>query len=82
LFFVAQDRQLMSVSVSGSDRFQATAERPVGLEIPVEVTTVSGGRFYGVGERGERFLINKPSVQSSGESEITVTLNWPLLLKK
>jgi Tol biopolymer transport system component len=82
LFYLAPDGRLMAVPVRTTGRFEAG--QPVSLfTCRVEVSSTAqfgpaGRNQYDVTPDGERFIVS----EVSGESPITVVVNWPALLKR
>ncbi len=69
LFFIAADRKLMAVKVSGSTKFEA------GLPVPLFETHLGpSNAWYDVGADG-RFLI-PTQIEQTATVPITVVVNW------
>jgi dipeptidyl aminopeptidase/acylaminoacyl peptidase len=78
LFFLSNDRKLMSAEVQAVDgELQFGAPRTLS---PVQVKTPAFGWLYDVSPDGDRFLMTVATTTT--EPSITVLVNWPALLKK
>jgi dipeptidyl aminopeptidase/acylaminoacyl peptidase len=78
LFFLSNDRKLMSADVHAVDgELQFGAPRTL---LPVQVKTPAFGWLYDVSPDGDRFLMTVATTTT--EPSITVLVNWPALLKK
>ena len=84
IFFIASDGKMMVVPVeSGEDFFRAGTPQPLfqtRLEFD-QRTYYNVYREYDITPDGQRFLVNQ-RLPDTGESPITVIVNWPKLLEK
>ena len=80
LFYLAADRQIMSITIGSGPTLSPSAPRPV-----LQTTALFPGSIfrmnYDVTASGQRILVNNP-VQGAGKSPITVILNWATALEK
>lgn len=72
LFYLAPDRQLMSVNVSASSTFETSAPTPL---FQSRVSSYSAPNRYAVSTDGQRFLINGPAGEVS-RTPFAVVINW------
>jgi len=81
LFYV-ENQRIMAVDISGNSSVQAGIPQPLfNLATPVNSPANPVGNLQ-ITTDGKRFLTVQPQQQTAGESQITVVLNWPALLKK
>ena len=79
IFFVAPDGTMMAVPIeSGSDFFRPGTPKPL---FRTRLDFDPNRRQYDVTPDGQRFLLNQ-RLPDTGESPITVVVNWPKLLEK
>ena len=82
LFYVAPDGTLMTVDVPTGAGFRASAPRKLiklGISPPASaIFTIK----YDVSADGQRFIAVIPERATAGAVQLTVTTNWPALLKK
>ena len=81
LFFLAPDRQLMTVSVAISDATGLSLGKPVPLFEGPEVPPDRARTQYFPSPDGSRFLFNA-RVEDRTPVGLTVVVNWPALLQK
>jgi Tol biopolymer transport system component len=78
LFYV-ENQRLMAVDISANPSFQAGIPQPLfNVVLPSQAT----GATLQVTADGKRFLTATLPQQATGESPVTVVLNWPALLTR
>src|SRR5262249_30054241 len=75
LFYVAPDRNLMSVAVETEPAFKVIGTPQVLFKLPGSVL------FFDVSRDGQRFLVPVPVTAGSGVPPFKVVLNWTSTLK-
>jgi len=79
IFFVAPDGTMMVVPIeTGADFFRPGTPKPL---FRTRLDFDPSRRQYDVSPDGQRFLLNQ-RLPYTGESPITVVVNWPKLLQK
>jgi hypothetical protein len=76
LFYVATDGRLMSVEITPAPEFRFSPPQPL---FRMSLRRGSDGPLYDVTADGQRFLTIS-GLDTPGESNIDMTLNWPSLL--
>jgi eukaryotic-like serine/threonine-protein kinase len=80
LFYLAQDNQIMCSAVKLSPIFEFTGPKPLFAIRPNSVRRISGWNdTFETAPDGRRFGVH---VAASAPTNITVVLNWPLLLNQ
>src|SRR5262249_16760189 len=80
LFYLSTDNQIMSSEIKPGESFQASVPRPLFAIHPFAVPRISGGWLdtFSPAPDGQRFAVH--SALTSSAPNITIVLNWPLLL--
>ncbi len=78
LFFLAPDRKLMAVEVTGAAAFQAGVPKPL---FATRVATNNVLDYYAPSADGKRFLLMEP-VEETALQPITMLVNWMGAVKK
>jgi eukaryotic-like serine/threonine-protein kinase len=80
LFYLSLDNQIMSSEVELGTTFEASVPKPLFLVHPFAVPRIGGGwlDMFTPAPDGQRFAVH--SALSNSPPNITVVLNWPLLL--
>jgi hypothetical protein len=79
LFFVSPTGMMMSAEIGGGEPPQVTKLKTL-FRTSIQPPTAPYLSNYVVNRDGTRFLINDP-IDSPGSASITVTLNWPALIR-
>jgi Tol biopolymer transport system component len=81
LFYLALDRQIMSVVVrAGRDTFEFDVAKPL-FEATVDAVNTTATNRYDVSADGQRFLVNAARENAGSSLAITVVVNWLAGLK-
>jgi len=75
LFYLAPDRQIMSVEVRGAGTTFQVSTVTALFHAPVDAVSSAAANRYDVSADGQRFLINAPVENTSSEA-VTVVVNW------
>ena len=81
LFYLSPDNQIMSSQVRLVPTFEANAAKPLFAIHPFAVPRIAGGYMdtFAPAPDGQHFAVHAPLYSSR---DITVVLNWPLLLNQ
>ncbi len=79
IFYIDQQRRLMSVEVRTSPGFEA---RPPKVLFQTQAVSAAGYHTYAVTADGQRFLINSLGGGEIASTPLTVVLNWQAGLKR
>ena len=80
LFYLSPDNQIMYSDVKSGSTFEGTVPRPLLVIHPFAIPRISGGwmDIFEPAPDGQRFAVH--AAISSSPPNITVVLNWPMLL--